>query len=301
MNFRIDRLITLYAVTPLRSFVSAALRCVPILMYHSISKEDESGIHSYYRTVTSPQIFSEHLRYLHANGFRTCSLDEAIDHLQQKCHDTTKRVVITFDDAYADFYRRAFPLIDQFGFSATVFLPTGYIGDRPMQFKYRDCLTWSEVRELQRHGVVFGSHTVSHPQLWELSAKAVEEEVVRSKRTIEDKTGCAVTSFAYPFAFPQTDAGFIRRLRESLLRARYRNGVCTIVGRANRNSDRLFMERLPMNSRDDRRLFAAKLAGAYDWMRTAQYLKKSWGNRTTKLRGDLEEELPLSRSAQCKC
>ena len=274
---------------------------MPILMYHSVSKEEESGLRGYYQTVTSPPVFSEHLRCLQANGYQSCSLDEVVDRLEEKCRDETKRVVITFDDGYADFYRRAFPLINQYGYSATVFLPTGYIGDRPMQFKYRDCLTWSEVRELQKHGVVFGSHTVSHPQLRELSAEAVEKEIVRSKLTIEDKTGCAVKSFAYPFAFPQTDRGFIRQLRESLLKAGYENGVCTIVGRACRRSDRLFLERLPINSLDDRRLFAAKLAGAYDWMRVAQYLKKSWGNRTAKLRGDLEEDLPLSRSAQCKC
>ena len=53
-----------------------------------------------------------------------------------------------------------------------------------------------------------------------------------------------------------------------------KNGVCTIVGRANRNSEPLFLERLPVNSCDDRALFNAKLAGAYDWISTSQYLAK---------------------------
>ncbi len=56
--------------------------------------------------------------------------------------------------------------------------------------------------------------------------------------------------------------------------AGYQNGVCTIVGRAKRSSEPLFMERLPVNSCDDAALFAAKLAGAYDWIATSQYISK---------------------------
>jgi hypothetical protein len=63
-------------------------------------------------------------------------------------------------------------------------------------------------------------------------------------------------------------------LRDSLRRAGYQNGVSTIVGRANRNSEPLFLERLPVNSCDDRALLSAKLDGAYDWISTSQYLTK---------------------------
>lgn len=297
MNLRIDRAITLYAVGPLRRLLSAFCEGVPILMYHSISEKNERGVHGYYQTATSPQVFSEQLQYLYANGYQTCGLEEVTEH---PIADSHKRVVITFDDGYADFYRQAFPVMNQYGFGATVFLPTAYIAEGPMRFKQRECLTWAEIRELQRLGVVFGSHTVSHPQLRDLSAQAIDKELSMSKQRIEEKTGYAVKSFAYPFAFPQTDCAFIGQVRESLLRAGYENGVCTMVGRASRKSDRLFLERLPINSRDDRRLFAAKLAGAYDWIRVAQYLKKSWGNRNRKS-GRGEEKLALTGSARCKC
>ena len=45
------------------------------------------------------------------------------------------RVVITFDDGYLNFHSEAFPVLSLFGFSATVFLPTGFIDDRAMAFK----------------------------------------------------------------------------------------------------------------------------------------------------------------------
>jgi peptidoglycan/xylan/chitin deacetylase (PgdA/CDA1 family) len=281
MSFRFDRFATLYLVNPLRS--SNPTPSIPILMYHSVSdgSEDngneskrEAAAHPYYRTSTSPQRFAEQIQHLHGSGYRTVSLAEAVSALRGQSPSVDKQVVITFDDGYQDFYRHAFPMLSQCGFSATVFLPTAYIAETPTSFKGRDCLTWAEVRELNRHGMRFGSHTVTHPQLRELSCAAVKDEISSSKKTIEEKLGCEVDSFAYPYACPQTDTDFRNMLRDLLAEAGYRNGVCTIVGLARSDSDPFFMERLPINSCDDDALFQAKLVGAYDWIAKFQYASK---------------------------
>jgi len=283
MDLRLDRLATLYLALPLTRHVSGRELSLPILMYHSISDEDESRSHAYFHTCTSPAVFAEQMSCLHRQGYTPCSLSQAIDSLGSGTPFATKPVVITFDDGYTDFYRQAFPVLQRYGFGATVFLPTAYIGERPLQFKGRDCLTWVEVRELSNYGIVFGSHTVTHPQLHELSVAAVKEEIVSSKQTIEDRIGSAVDSFAYPFAFPQNDAAFQTMLGDSLRSAGYKNGVCTIVGRGSRDSDPFFLERLPVNSSDDARLFEAKLAGAYDWIATPQRLLKMAKSRAIHL------------------
>jgi peptidoglycan/xylan/chitin deacetylase (PgdA/CDA1 family) len=292
MSFRFDRFATLYLVSPLRSSSSNQAPSIPILMYHSVSdgsdigSEDsgneakrEANAHPYYRTSTSPQRFAEQIQYLHGNGYRTVSLAEAVCALRGQSPVAGKQVadkpvVITFDDGYQDFYRHAFPVLSQCGFSATVFLPTAYIGETPISFKGRDCLTWVEVRELNRHGIRFGSHTVTHPQLRDLSCATVKDEISGSKQTIEEKLGSEVESFAYPYAFPQTDTNFRNMLRDLLLQTGYRNGVCTIVGLARHQSDPFFMERLPVNTCDDDALLQAKLAGAYDWIAKFQYASK---------------------------
>ncbi|MGO8795990.1 MAG: polysaccharide deacetylase family protein [Candidatus Sulfotelmatobacter sp.] len=283
MELRLDRLASLYVASPFLHLAGGSQRCVPILMYHSISEEDELGVHAYYRTKTSPAIFASQLKYLHDNGYTTCSLAEAVHYVQDKTPTAARLVVITFDDGFRDFYREAFPLLNQYGFSATVFLPTAYIGESPVAFKGKDCLTWAEVRELHRHGIRFGSHTVTHPQLHDLSAAKIQEEIINSRQTIEEKLSSAVDSFAYPYAFPQTDTAFKNLLRDTLMHAGYRNGVCTIVGRAKPASEPLFLERLPVNSCDDSALLAAKLSGAYDWMAKAQSLAKlgkGWWRRS---------------------
>jgi peptidoglycan/xylan/chitin deacetylase (PgdA/CDA1 family) len=284
MELRLDRLATLYLVLPFSRHASDPELSIPILMYHSISDQDESRTRAYFRTCTRPRVFADQMAYLHSQGHSTCSLEEALANLSAGTRAETKPVVITFDDGYSDFYREAFPVLNRYGFSATVFLPTAYIGDRPLQFKGKDCLTWAEVRELNDHRISFGSHTVTHPQLRELSPPVIKEEIVSSKKMIEERLGCAVDSFAYPFAFPQNDPEFKTMLRDLLRSAGYKTGVCTTVGRATGDSDPFFMERLPVNSSDDAALLQAKLAGAYDWISTPQRLVKMAKVQVTKLR-----------------
>lgn len=273
MDFRIDRFATLYIVNPLLRHSEHVLR-IPILMYHSVAKEAETGIHAYYRTTTAPESFATQMSYLRENGYEATSLGHAISHLQDRVPCSQKLVVITFDDGYRDFYTEAFPILERHGFTATVFLPTAHIGSRALLFKGRLCLNWGEIRELHQSAVSFGSHTVTHPQLRELSPSAIQREIVISKKTIEQNLGCAVESFAYPFAFPETELVFKQKLRDLLSDAGYKYGVCTSIGMAHRGADPMFMKRLPMNSCDDLRLFGAKLVGAYDWCSMPQYLVK---------------------------
>jgi peptidoglycan/xylan/chitin deacetylase (PgdA/CDA1 family) len=285
MDLRLDRIATLYFVSPLRRIAPETRLSIPILMYHSITDEDESRMQAYYRTTTSPSAFAAQMEYLHRNGYQTCNPTQAISLLQSDAGKPIKRVVITFDDGYSDFYREAFPVLNRIDFTATVFLPTSYIGESTLQFKGRDCLTWSEVRELQKYGISFGSHTATHPQLHSLDEGAIEKEIVYSKRVIEEKSGCAVDSFAYPYAFPQTDSKFKSALRESLRHAGYKNGVCTIIGRVGRDSDPFYMARLPVNTLDDSVLLQAKLTGAYDWISKSQHIVKTARGWTTRIFG----------------
>lgn len=273
MSFRFDRFATLYLIHPLRLKRAGNEPAIPILMYHSVSDESETCARAYYRTVTAPSVFAMHMQRLFERGYSAIPVSEAAANLQRGGLGK-KHVVITFDDGFSDFYRHAFPILSRYGFSATVFLPTAFIGTSPIQFKGKNCLTWSEIRELRKHGIDFGSHTVSHPQLSTLDAKTVQKEIVDSKRTIEDNLGEAADGFAYPYAFPEQNKSFVSMLRNALSDAGYRQGVCTQIGVARPLQDRYFLPRLPMNSLDDSDLFEAKLQGGYDWLHWVQFASK---------------------------
>jgi peptidoglycan/xylan/chitin deacetylase (PgdA/CDA1 family) len=269
---RADRLATISLFHPVRRILSPQSG-IPILMYHSIGSTTSNHRHPYFETSTSPEEFERQIRFLRDNGYKTIALPEVL------CGESgERRVVITFDDGFEDFYTKAAPILAASGFTATMFLATGYIGDPPFTFKGIRCLSWPQVRELQQAGMTFGSHTVTHPQLCKLSPGAVKDELRISRESIEQHLGCAADSFSYPYAFPEADIDFKKRFRAALIEAGYRSGVSTSIGIACDRSDPLFLERLPVNTWDDPALFRAKLEGGYNWLGTVQHASK-WVSR----------------------
>ena len=286
MYFRFDRFLTLYIFHFLyTSFLPRKEGRIPILMYHSISDAPEKAHHPYFKTNTSPRVFAEHMKFLHESNYAVILLPEAVDIITRNPEPANRRhclttrnsqlvtcnpVVLTFDDGFADFYTEAFPILQEYGFCATVFLPTGFISDGECCFKDKRYLRWGEIRELAKSRIEFGSHTVTHPQLRDLDWSQVEQEIRESRGIIEDKIGEKVESFSYPYAFPAENECLKERLKNLLVKLGYKNGVTTSVGTAVRGDDPFFLKRIPINSDDDTVFFKAKLEGRYDWIQPIQ-------------------------------
>jgi len=267
---RLDRLITLAVARPLRRLAHAAPG-IPVLMYHSISNDDLPQPHPYFNTGTSPRAFADQMRYLRDEHYNVLTLGE-LHRLLDGHHAVPERsVVLTFDDGYRDFLTEAWPVLREHGFPATVFLSTDFVGSSHMG---RACLSWDEIRQAKSEGVVFGSHTASHPHLVALHEGEIAREWISSKARIEQELGEKIDLFAYPFTFPEANAGFVRRLYRILQDAGYVQGVTTIVGTALASEGNYFLPRLPINTFDDVRFFRAKLDGDYDWVHGPQLLYK---------------------------
>jgi peptidoglycan/xylan/chitin deacetylase (PgdA/CDA1 family) len=252
-------------------------------MYHSISDDKESISHPYYHINTTSAVFAEHMRFLSENDYSVINLHELVNCFDTNNKLTKKFAVITFDDGYRDFYTNAFPILQKYHFPATVFLPTDFIGNEKNKLRGKDHLTWDQISELSDSGGSFGSHTVSHPQLHDLVRDEIEHELRDSKKSIEDKTGKPVTSFSYPFAFPEEDKVFRGELRNILEKNGYTSGVTTVIGRAGIGDDPLFLKRIPVNNCDDELFFRAKLEGAYDWPHKPQYFYKIMKRRLRRI------------------
>ena len=298
----VDRVLTLRVMKPwLQKREQAQKVVISILMYHSIADESENRRSDYYRTVTTPTRFRRHMEWLKREGYSVIDLADAVKLLKggsvpgvsssaatieplmgvrprsssiPSFHHSnipsSKPVVLTFDDGFRDFLVNAWPVLMDLGFRSTVYLPTEFIGQPRMAFKDKACLTWGEVRDLVKSGVTFGSHTASHPVLYDLSWEEIRRELLQSRLRMEDQLQMPISRFSYPYAFPQEDYGFVRRFKEELNEQGYSSGVTTIIGRAQSSCDVLCLPRVPINERDDQDLFEAKIKGAYDWMGGAQ-------------------------------
>ena len=274
-NFRSDRILTLYFFYPLvkKTFFTHK-PSIPILMYHSISEKKEDTVHPYYCINTTPEIFYTHMIFLRENSYSVINLNEALQILRKPTYPSKRYAVITFDDGYRDFYNEAFPILKDYGYTATVFLPTGYISDNRLSFKKKGCLTWDEVRQLHNQGISFGSHSITHSELQSLKYNDLQYEIQKSKETIENKIGAKVESFCYPSRFPEEKRNFIIYLRNLLRKNGYGHGVSTRIGTTSQNDDSYFMKRIPINSMDDISFLKAKLEDGYNWLYHIQRLKK---------------------------
>lgn len=271
---RLDRIITLYLCSPMAKMISRPqAECVPILSYHSISDNLFGYSHPYYQINTSPEVFSSQMRWLKRAGYQSIDLTTMLEQLTD-AEDMSKKVVITFDGGYRDFYTEGFAVMKQCGYTATLFLPTDRIRSAPIHYEGVDYLTWRDVRELHAEGVQFGSQTVTHPDLRSVGPERIDYELGYSKEVIEQALGEAVESFSYPFSFPEEDQDFTRFLVDALQNQGFKNGVCNIIGRAHRQSDQYFLPRIPVNSWDTLKFMEAKLLGAYDWMHFPQWIGK---------------------------
>ena len=173
-----------------RAQAAAPVVRVPVLMYHHIGQPvGHLAENQYY---VSPAAFDAQMAYLADNGFNAVSLEQVLAALQGGASLPAQPVAITFDDGNQDNYDLALPVLEKYHLSATFLIVTGWVG-RPGHF------TWDEITDMQRAGMYFGAHTVSHPYLPFLPLASAALEISSSKAVLEAHLGQSVLVFAFPY------------------------------------------------------------------------------------------------------
>jgi peptidoglycan/xylan/chitin deacetylase (PgdA/CDA1 family) len=175
---------------------------LPVLLYHHIGCERPGA----YRYLTvEPRRFEQHIRWLSAHGYSTITPSDWLAWRHEGKALPRQPVMITFDDAYADLCRFAFPTLKAYGFGATVFVVAGLIGrtnqwdaNRYAQFPL---MSEQQLGEWVSEGVIeLGAHSRTHPDLASLES---DEELIAetrgSREILEAIGGKPVVSFAYPY------------------------------------------------------------------------------------------------------
>jgi peptidoglycan/xylan/chitin deacetylase (PgdA/CDA1 family) len=167
---------------------------VPILCYHRF------GVKTSKLNVT-PSAFEQQMEWLARNGYTVITFARLARFLEGKEALPAKSVVITIDDGYRSTYEIAYPILKKFGYPATVFLYTDFVGAS-------DAMTWAQMKEMTASGLVtIQPHSKSHANLTqrlpnESDARyrdRIKREVGAPVAAIRDRLSEPTSTFAYPY------------------------------------------------------------------------------------------------------
>lgn len=216
---------------------------VPVLMYHSIAA---GATREFERFTVDPAEFAAQMDYLGAEGYRTVTA-AGLAGSRRGGPLPPRPVVLTFDDAFTDFYSTALPVLRDRGFCATLYVPTAYVGGTASFLDGvgegdRRVLPWQALRDVAAEGIEAAAHSHTHPQLDRVPAAVVDDEVRRSRCLLEDNLGLAVDGFAYPFGY------WNRAARAAVAAAGFRYAVAVAELMTTPRDDVLTLPRLTVNA-----------------------------------------------------
>jgi peptidoglycan/xylan/chitin deacetylase (PgdA/CDA1 family) len=193
----------------------------PILTYHKIGpRPPRPRMKGLY---LSAKLFRRQLQELRAAGFTSGSLDACAGPRQGR------RLVITFDDGYVNVLSHTLQPLADTKFQAVQFLVADLLGkcnewDVPLGETPEPMMDAAHVREWLAAGHEIGSHTLTHPWLLSLPPAQAREEIVASKKKLEDLFDRPIEHFCYPYG------NWNEAVRDLVIEAGYRTAVTTDPG-----------------------------------------------------------------------
>ncbi len=170
---------------------------IPILTYHRFTPGNKSCT----RLAVTEKAFAAQLKYLRDKGFSVIGFQDLIDFLAGQRRLPRKSVILTIDDGYKSSYSVAYPLLKRYGFPATIFVYSDFIGAGAG-------VTWKQMREMVDSGLIdIQPHSKTHSDLTlklegESAAayrKRLAREFSHPAELIKKKLGLPIHTFSYPY------------------------------------------------------------------------------------------------------
>lgn len=240
----------------LAPFREAFSKGVPALVYHKLGPLP-GGVNMKSLYVDA-SLFAWQMRDLKRAGFSTDSLSGWRGFLDP----SPARAVLTFDDGSRTVMRHAMAELAKNRFSAIQFVVADAIGgvnhwdireNNEAEDRLMDAV---EIREWLSAGHEIGAHTCTHPRLPEIPEDKAREEIIASKKKLEDAFGLEVRHFCYPYGKVS------RRVRDLVGEAGFETAVTLKFGVNGKVDDPLALRRIgvwhpPRNFRTFARLLVS--------------------------------------------
>jgi len=237
-----------------------------VLTYHSIA--DAPG-----PTSISPATFAMQMETLAACGHEGATLDQFLAWHEGRA-ELGRRVLITFDDAFADFAEEAAPVLRRHGFSALMFVPTHKIGGKEDWYTQpatnRPLMRRDQIEALAGEGIEFGAHSRTHPHLTKLTPADRDAEISGSGEDLAQWLGRSTAAFAAPYGDVDTET-------VKMIARQYRAAFGTRFAKARRGQDRHDLPRIDMHYFRDSRVWRNFLEGGTLYFRARRLLRAARG------------------------
>ncbi|HEX6493106.1 MAG TPA: polysaccharide deacetylase family protein [Candidatus Dormibacteraeota bacterium] len=221
---------------------------VPILMYHYIrvspGPRDPLGA----SLSVSPRDFAAQMAALRRAGVHTVALGDVVAALGGGRPLPAHPVVLSFDDGYRDFSTAALPVLEANGFTATVFVVSGFVG-RP------GYMTAADVAVAAAAGMTIGAHTVHHVALAHIPAALARVEIEVSREVLMRLSGQPVADFAYPYGDTS------RAVQAMVAAAGFQDAVTTVYGSSEAPWQQFSLSRVRIEGADSLASFTGKVLG----------------------------------------
>ncbi len=173
------------------STVSSANLSVPVLEYHFVRTVNGAQDPLGWSLSTTPANFAEEMALLAYDHVHVMTMSEFTSDLAAHQQPTCKSVVLTFDDGLLSMATAVAPLLYQYGFPATSFVISSFIGTAGYMSAWQ--ILW-----IKSLGMTIGDHTVHHLALAKLPAAQADSEIVNAQQTIAALIQQPVVDFCYP-------------------------------------------------------------------------------------------------------
>jgi peptidoglycan/xylan/chitin deacetylase (PgdA/CDA1 family) len=192
---------------------------LPILMYHYVENVADKNDTLRIKLDITPANLDLQLKSLTEASYESLFIKDIPKIIRNPSGASDKKkIFLTFDDGYEDFYTSAFPVLKKYGMKGTLYIVNNFIG----KIGY---LNEKELKEIISSGLVeIGSHTLDHLALKKLPELTAKKEIFGSKKQLEDKFGIKIETFAYPYG------SFDPRAENLVKEAGYKAAVSVIPG-----------------------------------------------------------------------
>mgnify|MGYP001595320194 CR=1 FL=1 len=217
---------------------------VPIWYYHHIRYYNNPADANGQALSVSPETFREQLHWMFENNYTTITPEQLLQlfngHLILPIGK--KPAMITFDDGYDNMLTEAYPILKEFNFTGLFFVCPGLLNNPGY-------LTSEQIKFLDKNGMSFGGHTMTHVDLKASDQATQFREMKESKDELEILLGHSIISMAYPYGMFDTKTKGITR------KAGYTISMSTLPGFADSKEDWMQLTRVRMyESKDFRRV-----------------------------------------------